>query len=172
MELVKFVPVLQPPDIASVSLLAHAVWTEYYSPFIEHSLIRYILGKYQSEKAIAEQITRENYLYYFVKDGRDVVLGYFALVPREAAGELFLSKFYIRAEERAKGYGRHVLDFAEKTARSWGLSRITLTVNKKNQGSIAAYERMGFSRVDAVVTDIGEGFVMDDYVMQKELHSK
>jgi len=52
-----------------------------------------------------------------------------------------------------------------------GLSRIQLTVNKGNSGSISVYEHWGFVTVDSVVTDIGCGFVMDDYVMELVLNT-
>jgi len=59
--------------------------------------------------------------------------------------------------------------FLEDTAREAGLFAITLTVNKENVGSIKAYERLGFDNIDSVVMDIGNGFVMDDYVLRKSI---
>jgi RimJ/RimL family protein N-acetyltransferase len=47
--------------------------------------------------------------------------------------------------------------------------RLILSVNKRNTKAITAYKRNGFAIVESVVTDIGGGFVMDDYVMDKEL---
>jgi RimJ/RimL family protein N-acetyltransferase len=47
--------------------------------------------------------------------------------------------------------------------------RLILSVNKRNTKAITAYKRNGFAIVESVVTDIGGGFVMDDYVMAKEL---
>jgi hypothetical protein len=44
-----------------------------------------------------------------------------------------------------------------------------LTVNKRNAKAMAAYQRNGFTLTESVVVDIGGGFVMDDYVMTKEL---
>ena len=42
-----------------------------------------------------------------------------------------------------------------------------LTVNKYNELAIRAYVGKGFETIDSVETDIGEGFIMDDFVMQK-----
>ena len=53
--------------------------------------------------------------------------------------------------------------------RDNGLSMIYLTVNKQNLSSIAVYEKLGFVRARELVTEIGNGFVMDDYVMEKYL---
>jgi RimJ/RimL family protein N-acetyltransferase len=49
------------------------------------------------------------------------------------------------------------------------LNKIALTVNKNNVNSIKAYEKMGFKNVGSVVQDIGSGYVMDDYKMEKTL---
>ena len=46
------------------------------------------------------------------------------------------------------------------------LSKITLTVNKYNLPAICIYEKVGFNRVDSIETDIGNGYVMDDYVYE------
>ena len=54
-------------------------------------------------------------------------------------------------------------------ARRLGLARVVLAVNKRNASAIAAYRKSGFEIREAVVKDIGGGFVMDDYIMEKRL---
>lgn len=49
------------------------------------------------------------------------------------------------------------------------LARIYLTVNKHNKRAIAAYERFGFARTEEAASDIGGGFVMDDYIYTYDL---
>jgi ribosomal protein S18 acetylase RimI-like enzyme len=46
---------------------------------------------------------------------------------------------------------------------------IWLTVNRYNDATIAVYEKKGFRTVRTQVADIGNGFVMDDYIMEKEI---
>lgn len=50
-----------------------------------------------------------------------------------------------------------------------GKDKITLTVNKNNLNSISIYKRMGFEIEGELITDIGGGFVMDDYLMVMRL---
>ena len=40
-------------------------------------------------------------------------------------------------------------------------------VNKNNKDAIEKYIHLGFKQIDFVVPDIGNGYVMDDYVMEK-----
>ena len=58
--------------------------------------------------------------------------------------------------------------FLEEKRVGINCKSISLTVNKYNTDSIKAYEKMGFEKIDSVVMDIGNGYVMDDYVMKKE----
>ena len=62
-----------------------------------------------------------------------------------------------------------VLEFLKQYAHNMNAERIWLTVNKHNDGSIAAYRRFGFRTVREETTEIGCGYVMDDYIMEKEL---
>jgi len=50
-----------------------------------------------------------------------------------------------------------------------GLGRIWLTCNKNNSRTLSIYKKLGFSIIDSIVTDIGNGFVMDDYVLEKQI---
>ena len=102
---------------------------------------------------------------YFLIEERGDYVGYIAVKPDK--GELFLSKIYVRVPERGKGFGGTAMQFVEELARRLDLDRITLTVNRNNISAIAAYERMGFRNLGPVVQDIGKGFIMDDFRMEK-----
>ena len=81
---------------------------------------------------------------------------------------MFLSKVYVLKEFRRRGIASAFLN--QVAADAQGLDSIYLTVNKQNTGPIEAYRKLGFVTIDAVVTDIGNGYVMDDYIMQKDLN--
>lgn len=80
---------------------------------------------------------------------------------------LFLSKLYVAETSRGKGVGRVALNFIDEEAKKQQLLGIRLKVNKYNTASIAVYEKLDFKNVKASVTDIGNGFVMDDFEMEK-----
>ena len=155
-------PVTTPETIAAVEKLARTIWEEHYTPIIGAAQVAYMLEKYQSAAAIEKQIRDEGYRYYLLNE-----VGYFSIQRRE--DRLFLSKLYLLKKYRGKGLGRKADDFICKEARQMGLESVELTVNKHNTGAIGAYEQMGFERCEAIVAEIGGGFVMDDYVMRKRL---
>ena len=149
-------------QIAAVAALARETWTQHYVPLIGAAQVDYMLEKFQSAEAIARQIAAEGYEYYLAPGA-----GYLALVPDPATKRVLLSKIYVRAERRGTGLGRALVEFAETRAAELGAAELWLTVNKRNAGSIAFYEKRGFRKTEALVTDIGGGFVMDDWRMAK-----
>ena len=153
-----------PAQIAATAALARETWTQHYVPIIGAAQVEYMLARFQSAAAIARQIAAEGYEYYLAPDA-----GYLALVPEPDRKSVMLSKIYVRASRRGTGTGRALVAFAEKRAAELGGAELWLTVNKHNAGAIAFYEKMGFRKTEALVTDIGGGFVMDDWRMAKPL---
>ncbi len=151
-------------QIKELCKLAKEIWNEYSIRFISQEQIDYMLEKFQSEQAIKGQINFQKYRYYFLEeDGENI--GYFAIQHKKE--ELFLSKVYVKKDFRGKGYFRKAFNNAiTKLAVEMELPKITLTVNKYNLPSVCVYENMGFSRKDSVETDIGNGYIMDDYVYE------
>ena len=145
--------------IAQVSRLARDIWQEHYIPIIGSNQVSYMLEKFQSVDAIEQQIN-EGYRYYIIFNDQ-VEAGYFSV--KDKAETLFLSKLYVLKSLRGKGIGKQGIEFIKSTFSN---SVIQLTVNKNNSDSIAFYKNVGFKIVDDMVTDIGSGFVMDDYVME------
>jgi diamine N-acetyltransferase len=150
-------------QIEMVESLAREIWTEHYIPIIGKAQVEYMLEKFQSKPAIAEQL--KSGCLYFLLEEDEKSLGYIGVQPK--GEELFLSKIYVKATQRGKGYGKKALQFVENLAKVKGLNKITLTVNKNNANTIKAYEKLGFKNLGAVIQDIGNGFIMDDYKMEK-----
>ena len=72
-------------------------------------------------------------------------------------------------ERQRGGIGAALLQAVEDWARRQQRPRLWLQVNRGNAQAIRAYEKYGFRIVESRVFDIGDGFVMDDHVMEKWL---
>lgn len=152
-------------DSKHLAGLANTIWREHYIPIIGKPQVDYMLTHFQSEKAIASQI--QEGVHYFLLLWKDQPVGYYAFQPRDS--ECFLSKIYVLKEYRGMGLGRAAMEDLRFRAEKMDCNRITLTVNKDNKASIAAYKRLGFQLGPPSVKDIGGGFYMDDYLMALEL---
>lgn len=150
-------------EIQKTETLAEKTWTKHYIPIIGINQVNYMLKTFQSKEAIKQQITKEGYQYYLIElDGESI--GYFSIKEEETY--LFLSKFYILQEFRKRKLASQALAFIKTRTNN---KSIRLTVNKNNTTSIAIYQHWGFKVIDAVVTNIGYNFVMDDYIMELSL---
>ena len=165
--MIDIVEVTDLPHIKETAALAHSIWNQHYTPIIGRGQVDYMLLNFQSQQAIKEQID-EGCRYFLVYYDKKAV-GYFAILADLKDTSLFLSKFYIDEEFRGRGIGRHCISYIENISMMDGLNRIWLTVNKYNENSIKAYEKFGFKKVEELVQDIGNGFLMDDYKMEKRL---
>jgi ribosomal protein S18 acetylase RimI-like enzyme len=154
-------------DVALTAQLAHEVWTQHYTPIIGEKQVAYMLQKFQSEEAISQQLA-DGFLYFIIYYDRKPA-GYLCIKPE--ANQLFLSKIYVLQQFRGLKLGKSLMNLAIQKARDLNLQSIYLTVNKYNTQSIKAYEKMGFVNKEAVVFDIGNGFIMDDYKMELNLGS-
>ena len=154
-------------QIVTIVNLADEIWNEYFTPIIGKPQVDYMLEKFQSKKVITEQI-ENGVLYFLIKDGKEAV-GYMGVITDDR--QLFLSKLYITSADRGKGYGRKAIEFLEQLAIAEGVNKISLTVNRNNSASINMYNKTGFENRGCVVKDIGYGFVMDDYKMEKIISS-
>ena len=153
-------------DIEEFAKLAYEIWHEYWVELLSPEQINYMVEKFQSKNAVINQIKNENYIYFYIKSD-DEKVGYIGMSHKE--DYLFLSKLYIKKEFRHKGIGTKAFEFIKDYGKSSNYDKIVLTVNKQNLNTIKAYDKWGFKTIDAVVTDIGQGFVMDDYIMQYDL---
>ncbi|MGN0164480.1 MAG: GNAT family N-acetyltransferase [Candidatus Ornithomonoglobus sp.] len=152
-------------DIRKIAELAAVIWHEFFVSILSPEQIDYMVEKFQSYPALKNAVDNDGYRYYMAYDGDDLC-GYLG-VHDEGGGTIFISKVYVRADKRRQGIASMLLnrlrtDFPD--AKKW-----YLTVNKYNSGSIAVYEKRGFNKTRSLVTDIGGGFIMDDYVMEKIL---
>lgn len=151
-------------QIEKLSEVADQVWHEYFTSILSIDQINYMVEKFQSKHAITEQINK-GYQYYMMVSNQTVI-GYFGIHPEE---KMFLSKLYLLKDYRGKGYASRAFAFIEKITKNMGLSEIWLTVNRYNMHTIQVYEKKGFQIMRDQVTDIGNGYVMDDYIMEKSL---
>ncbi|MGM0600980.1 MAG: GNAT family N-acetyltransferase [Candidatus Rifleibacteriota bacterium] len=161
-----FFKVQNPDQIKQTATLAKEIWTRHYTPIIGSKQVSYMLENFQSFNAIKKQIEADNYHYYLVLEKSNLI-GYFAFKLNK--NEMFLSKIYLTQATRGKGIARQIIDFLVRQTRNQGLNKIRLTVNKNNSNSIAIYKKLGFLKTDEVVADIGQGYVMDDFVLVKNL---
>lgn len=151
-----------------LAYLAGDIWMEHYTPIIGRAQVEYMLERYQSAEKILSDISTSKYRYFMAYDDGKLV-GYCAEKPEYDTKGIFLSKLYVEKSNRGRGISRRMHDKLLEIAAEEGLGHIWLTVNKHNYDSIDIYKKLGFVIVEELQTDIGNGFVMDDYKMRMNI---
>jgi GNAT superfamily N-acetyltransferase len=154
-------------EVAAVAELAEEIWREHFTPIIGADQVAYMLDRFQSAGAISSQLDSGTEYYMTSVDGTPV--GYTALIPDEPNSRLMISKLYVKRDLRGGGVGSGLLRFIESECDIRNITTLWLTVNRFNDGPIQWYLRKGFQKVDEVKKDIGGGFYMDDFIMEKRL---
>lgn len=155
-------------DIPLISQLAASIWRDCYPGIITNAQIEYMLARMYSLETLQDEMHAQQIHYELLFAETDAV-GFASYGPAKQTGVFKLHKLYLRLDWRGRGLGSMLLQYCEREALKLGARKLVLNVNKRNLKAIRAYGRNGFRIEDSVVADIGGGFVMDDFVMGKEL---
>jgi diamine N-acetyltransferase len=160
---------LSPAEFDTLARVARQIWMEHYSKIIGVEQIEYMLAGRYTPQSLSRYVGSEVRWCELLKLG-DETIGYCSHALTEVPGELKLEQLYVLPAHHGKGYGGFMLRHIETRAAALGCDRLMLTVNKRNTDSIAVYRHAGFTVREEAVFDIGNGYVMDDYVMEKRIH--
>ena len=153
-------------DIPTIGYLAHTIWPEVYSSIIPQEQIQYMLKLMYSPDSLEQQMGTQEHQFIIAEiEGQEVG---FAAYSKLKDATWKLHKLYVLPSMHGKGIGRALLDMVEEEVRTHQGAHLVLNVNKQNK-AVRFYTSMGFEIEEEVVLDIGHGFVMDDYIMGKDV---
>jgi GNAT superfamily N-acetyltransferase len=155
-------------DLPAIAKLAGVIWHACYPGIITTEQIDHMLAQMYALDTMREEI-RSKGIHYDCLFVDDKMVGFASYGPTTESGVTKLHKLYLLPELHDRGLGSRLLQHAEREVHRHGARRLILAVNRRNVKAIAAYQRNGFVIAESVVTDIGGGFVMDDFIMAKEL---
>lgn len=165
-----FTEVTTDQDIQLLARVADEIWKEYWPALIGQAQTDYMVEQFQTVPAITADMAEHGYRYWFMYDADNTLVGYTGGHPEPETNRYFISKIYLYDFARGKGYARQTVEFYDALCRRLNLSAMYLTVNKHNDMGVRAYHGTGFEIVEAVENPIGQGFVMDDYIMQRPVN--
>lgn len=161
------ITVLNDTDIETLIVLAHKIWHEHYPGIITVEQIDYMLARGYTRQVIQDEMSCQGVIWLTIRSG-ETMIGFVALGPH-ALGTMKLHKLYLLPDYHGTGIGARTLAEVEQIARDNDAAMLVLNVNRHNTKAIRAYERAGWHVAEEIVADIGNGYVMDDYLMMKQL---
>lgn len=156
-------------DVAQIQEVAEKTWLVSYQGVISSEQIRYMLDMMYNQTKIKAAINDPNQAFWLAEEN-GAVLGFCGIEHGfPEAGFTRIHKLYILPNTQGSGLGKILLDQVEKEAQNHGNEKLHLNVNKKNK-AVGFYQKQGFITNHEEVLDIGNGYVMDDFVMVKAIH--
>jgi len=154
-----------PSDIPLIRDMAYKIWPVTYGCILPGKQINYMLELIYSEKVLQEQMTN-NTEFIIVYDGvHPVGFASYSLVESQLYK---LHKIYVLPTQQGKGTGRFIIDQLVSAMKTKGATILRLNVNRNNRAK-SFYEKLGFVITKEEDIDIGNGYFMNDYVMEKKL---
>lgn len=154
-------------DLPALADLARKIWWAVYPDIISSGQIEYMLDR-GYDLAVLEAELDSGIHFPLLWQG-ETLIGLASYGPVGDGKEAKLHKIYLDPSRHGQGLGRQLLVWIENEAATRHFNAIILQVNKKNAQAIAAYRRSGYRVRDEIVVDIGNGYVMDDYLMEKPI---
>lgn len=112
-----------------------------------------------------EKQASEGHRFYLAEE-KGEMLGFTGIELNQELGKTKIHKIYILPTAQGKGIGKKLIKEIKEIALENNQTSLLLNVNKYNQGAIDFYEYLGFKKVKDEVIDIGNGYVMDDFVFE------
>jgi ribosomal protein S18 acetylase RimI-like enzyme len=149
-------------DAELIAQLADKIWRKHYIDIITIEQIEYMLMNMYSSESLKKQMIEGQEFTIVFDEG--VACGYISISSKDKE-HFFLHKFYIDTKKHRSGIGTELFAYVLTAMKSY--KSIELTVNRQNYKAINFYFKNGFRIKEIADFDIGNGYFMNDFVMQK-----
>lgn len=152
-------------ELSKVQGIAHQTWPSTFGAILSSEQIAYMLNWMYALPMLESQVEKGHTFLIAEEQGKAIGFAGFELFYKEGS-KTKLHKLYLLPSSHRKGVGKALLQEVASRAREAGQQSLTLNVNKDNQRAIDFYTSQGFVESYKEVIDIGNGYVMDDAVME------
>lgn len=157
----------QPNELNIIQDIARRTWPVTYGDILRAEQIAYMLDRFYSTESLNANLDDGH--HFLLARENDVVLGFASFVhdaPEKSNTKI--PKIYVLPQTQGKGIGQKLMETIEHQARQHGATKLTLNVNRFNK-ALTFYQHLGFKIVAEIDINIGHGYLMEDYIMEKPL---
>lgn len=144
--------------------LTKKIWPVAYGTILSKAQLDFMIQKFYNETALQE-LMQKGHVFYLAQDEKENYVGFVSYEINSVPDKTKIHKIYVLPETQGTGLGRQFFELVKEQAKDNNQNAIFLNVNKYNN-ALHFYTKLGFSIVNGEVIDIGEGYVMDDYIME------
>lgn len=150
-------------DIQIIRQLAFAIWPATYKSILSADQIAYMLDKMYKEAALKSQFQDNHKFLIAYRSNKPVA---FAGYSQKENQKWYLNKIYVLEEEKGKGIGKMLIEYIIAELKANNFHCLVLNVNRYNKAK-EFYEHLGFKVISEEDIPIGNGYYMNDYVLEK-----
>jgi len=153
-------------DLTTVEKLAREIWPHTYGEILSPEQLDYMLDLIYNNAVLRDQLQHQQHTFLMAElNGEPVAFAVFSTV---APGISKLHKIYVHQKTQGQGIGKLLIDHIVDQLRSQNMHTLRLNVNRHNKARFF-YEKLGFKVVKEENIDIGRGYFMEDYVMERQI---
>ena len=152
-------------DITTIHNLAHKIWPSAYREILSAPQLAYMLELIYSESSLNKQF-ETGHIFLMAEENKKPLA--FASYSMLKPGIYKLQKLYALPQAQGKGIGKMLINRIFGEIQLEGATSLLLNVNRNNKAR-HVYEHLGFTVIGEEDIDIGEGYFMNDYIMEKKL---
>jgi len=154
-------------DLNTIGFLAQQIWPPTYREILVQEQLEYMMELFYSPSSLKKQLIEEKHVFILVENG-DEPIGFASYSPIRTTGVYKLHKLYVLPNQQGKGLGKAIVDFIVEDIQPKSAHALQLNVNRYNKAK-NFYERLGFEIIREEDIDIGNGYYMNDYIMEKKI---
>ena len=156
-------------EIPLIVSLADRIWPATYSEILSPDQIAYMMELFYQPASLRSQMTDKGHQFIIALQENEA-MAFASYSATKEAGIYRLHKIYVDPAMQGRGVGRQMIDYIFAELISMKATTLELNVNRDNKAKLF-YEKLGFRVVREEDIDIGNGYLMNDYVMQKSVKS-
>lgn len=150
-------------ELKFVQDLAHRTWPSTFKEILTPAQIKYMLDWMYNLDNLEQQFQKGQRFYAVKQNER--FLGFAAIeLNHPEPGQVKLHKLYVLPDQHSKGLGKMLIEYIFGVVKKENMQSVVLNVNRYNT-AVNFYKHCGFSILKEEIIDIGNGFIMDDFVM-------
>jgi GNAT superfamily N-acetyltransferase len=155
-------------DLPTIHNLAQVIWPSAYGDILSAEQLNYMLDKMNSVASLQNQLIESKHTFILVLN-ENIPVGFASFSPKEKNSSVFrLHKIYVLPRQQGNGTGKMILEYIINSIKEMGATSLELNVNRFNKARYF-YEKKGFVITGEEDIDIGEGYFMNDFIMELSL---
>lgn len=151
-------------NFSEIRAIAKEVWPIAYGAILSREQLEYMMEMMYSIPALQRQFESGHHFIVAIED--EIPVGFASYeFNYNGTSKTKIHKIYILSNQQGRGTGRILIDYITESAKKNNQEGLLLNVNKNNIAQ-HFYKKIGFTISYDEVIDIGQGYVMDDFVME------